>query len=185
LVELLERYRPLVFVVLFVLVLGSLALLANDRLSEDDAPILQQSDPAYQDIRVYVAGAVQSPGIYRMEDGSRWGDAVTAAGGFSADANYEAVNLARRVQDEDHIVVPRLVGAVTTEQGNPNGLVNINSASELDLISLPGIGEARAADIVRSRTQDGPFGVTEDLVSRELIPDSVYQDIVALITVSR
>jgi competence protein ComEA len=120
-----------------------------------------------------------------MEDGSRWGDAVTAAGGFSADANYEAVNLARRVQDEDQIVVPRLAGAVTTEQGVPNGLVNINSASELDLISLPGIGEARAADIVRSRTQDGPFGVTEDLVLRELIPDSVYQDIVALITVSQ
>jgi competence protein ComEA len=121
-----------------------------------------------------------------MEEGSRWGDAVMAAGGFRADANPDGVNLARRVQDEDHIVVPQVAAAAATvASAGQNALVNINSASESELIALPGIGEARAADIVRSRTQDGPFALPEDLLVRELIPDSVYQDISGLITVSQ
>jgi competence protein ComEA len=184
LAEYLERYRWLIVAILSLPLLGSVALLAEDRLSGSDPPVVRQADPPYYDIRVYVAGAVANPGIYPLEEGARWADAITAAGGFTADANPEAVNLARRVNDEDHIIVPRAL-TETGGSGSGGNLVNINSASESELVSLPGIGEARAANIVRSRTEDGPFGVPEDLVVRELVPDSVYQDIAGLITVSQ
>jgi competence protein ComEA len=179
-----ERYRWLIVAFLSLPLLGSIALLANNRLDDGPPPVIRDADSANSDIRVYVAGAVANPGIYPLEEGSRWADAVKAAGGFSADANHEAINLARRVQDEDHIVVPR-VTADSPGEGVATSLININSASESELISLPGIGEARAASIVLSRTQDGPFGGTEDLLVRQLVPDSVYQDIVGLITVSQ
>lgn len=182
--EQLERYRWLIVALLSLPLLGSLGLLAENKLNHGEAPIVMMADTPYFDIRVYVAGAVANPGIYPMDDGSRWGDAITAAGGFTADANPEAVNLARRVQDEDHILVPR-VGGTGGKGSAASDLVNINSASESELISLPGIGETRAANIVRSRTEEGPFGVPEDLVVRKLVPDSVYEDIAGMITVSQ
>jgi competence protein ComEA len=63
--------------------------------------------------------------------------------------------------------------------------VNINTAGEAELESLPGIGEVRARSIVQSRTADGPFGAIEDLVARQVIPESVFADIASLITVSQ
>jgi competence protein ComEA len=183
-VEHLERFRWLIVAILGLPLVASVAFLVDHQLKDPEPPIVQDAGTSYYDIRVYVAGAVANPGIYAMEDGSRWGDAIAVAGGFTSEANHEVVNLARRVQDEDHIVVPRVNAGVPGEIA-PGDLVNINSASELELIALPGIGEARAADIVRSRTQDGPFAVPEDLVVRELLPDSVFQDIVSLITVSQ
>jgi competence protein ComEA len=183
LAEQFERYRWLIVALFCLPVAGSLALLVDDRLSESDPPVIREADTPYYDIRVYVAGAVANPGLYPMEAEARWADAITAAGGFTADADPAGVNLARRVQDEDHIVVPRITADTGVSGDGP--LVNINSASELELISLPGIGEARAQDIVRSRTEDGPFALPEDLLVRDLVPDSVYQEIVSLITVAR
>ena len=56
---------------------------------------------------MYVTGAVQKPGVYPLADGSRWIDALAAAGGATAEANLTAVNLSKRAQDEDEIVVPQ------------------------------------------------------------------------------
>jgi competence protein ComEA len=184
LAEQLEKYRWLIFALMSLPLIGSVALLARDEFDEGPAPVVREADTPYYDIRVYVAGAVAKPGIYALEEGTRWGDAITVAGGFTADANPEAINLARRVKDEDHIVVPR-TGAVAVDQGDPNRLLNINSATESELTSLPGIGETRAANIVRSRTEDGPFGVTEDLLARRLLPASVYEEIAGMITVAQ
>ena len=64
-------------------------------------------------------------------------------------------------------------------------LININTADDLELMSLPGIGEVRAADIVRSRTANGPFAAIEDLLTRKLVSKSVFDDISPLITVSQ
>jgi competence protein ComEA len=97
----------------------------------------------------------------------------------------EAINLARRLQDEDQVLVPRLgeqavLGSAQTPQ---NELVNINSAPAAVLDSLPGIGEVRSQNIVDSRERDGPFSRIEELVERKLIPQSVFDQIRELITV--
>ena len=62
-------------------------------------------------------------------------------------------------------------------------LVNINTANEAELQALPGIGEVRARGIVQSRTTEGPFASVEDLLTRKVVPQSVFTDIEPLITV--
>ncbi len=177
----LERYRWLLVAPFAALLLIGIGFLINDRLS-DPAP-LQIKAGAPADIRVYIVGAVKNPGVYPAKESDRWIDALEAAGGPTADADLASVNLARRVQDEDEIVVPRIGQAVAG--ASQSKLVNINTASKDDLMSLPGIGDVRAADIVQSRTTDGAFASIEDLLARKLVPQSVLDDISALITVSQ
>ena len=183
--EQLERYRWLIVAIFSIPLLAGIAFLVEDRVKDDSPAVVVEDGTAdVSDIRVYVTGAVVNPGIYPLPEDARWGDAVLAAGGFATDANPEAINLARRVQDEDHILVPR-TGQAVVAGSSQSILVNINTASEAELMSLPGIGEVRARSIIDSRTSAGPFGDTEELLVRDLIPESTYEHIVALITVSQ
>lgn len=169
---------------LSVPLLSGIAYLLNDRL--DDPPALQISEgqPVPGDVRVYITGAVRNPGVYSVEDGDRWIDAVEAAGGPAPAADLNGVNLSRRAQDEDHIFVPALGGAAVA--GASQGpLVNINTAGEAELQSLPGIGEVRALSIVQSRTNDGPFASIDDLLARDIVSESVFAEIAPLITVTQ
>jgi competence protein ComEA len=135
-----------------------------------------------RDLRVYVTGAVQRPGVYRLDDGERWIDALDAAGGPTDDADLAAADLARRARDEETILIPRL--GQTAVSGISRGpLVDINAASAAELETLPGIGEVRAGDIVRSRQEDGPFASVDELLERELVPSSVFEEITALVAV--
>lgn len=181
--ETVERYRWLVVAVFAAPLLIGIGFLINDRLS-DPAPLqIKAGDGAPADIRVYIVGAVKNPGVYPAQESDRWIDALEAAGGPTADADLAGVNLARRVQDEDEIIVPR-IGQVAAAAGLSK-LVNINTGSKDDLMSLPGIGEVRAGDIVQSRTTDGAFASIDDLLARKLVPKSVFEDISALVTVSQ
>lgn len=180
--ELLERYRWLIVALFAVPLLSGVFLLIEDRLDDPGPLVVQTGDTSIADIRVYVTGAVENPGVYSVPDGSRWIDALEAAGGATADANLDGVNLARRVNDEDQIVVP-LLGQALVAGATQSPLVNINTAGESLLESLPGIGEVRASTIIRSRDTDGPYTSIEDLRDRDLIPNSVFDDIADLISV--
>ena len=182
----LERYRWLLVAVLAVPLLVGIGVLLGRRLDDPGALTIRTGDLPAGDVRVYVTGAVRNPGVYPLADGSRWVDALEAAGGATADADLAAVNLAKRAQDEDKIVVPRSGETGTAVLGageSPGPLVNLNTASLLILEALPGIGEVRAGKIIQSRTVDGPFLQVEDLVLRGLVTASVFQDIAAMITV--
>ncbi len=182
--EMLERYRWFVVAVFAVPLVSGIAYLINDRLSDPNPLQVNTGGVAISDIRAYVTGAVQNPGVYPVKDGDRWIDAVQAAGGPAPDADLTAVNLARRVQDEDQITVPRQ-GQVAVSGVSRAPLINVNTASEAELASLRGIGQVRASAIVKSRTTDGPFAAIDDLLSRKLLPKSVYDDISTLVTVSQ
>jgi competence protein ComEA len=137
---------------------------------------------------VHVAGAVAVPGVYAVQEGDRVVDAVEAAGGPAPDADLVALNLARRVHDEDQVVVPRVGEELRVSQAlsdSTNGaLIDVNTASAAVLDSLPGIGEVYSQRIVDSRIAGGRFESTEDLVARRLIPRATYDKIKDLITVS-
>ena len=180
--ELIERYRWLIVAALAAPLLVGLGFLLSDRLSGPEPLEINVSDLPATEVRVYISGAVQRPGVYTLQEGDRWIDALEAAGGPSADADVEAINLALRLHDEDQVHIPRL-GEVASSPETTGGKININTASEAILDTLPGIGEVRAARIVESRSQDGPFVSTEELLQRDLIPRSVYDDIKDLITV--
>lgn len=178
-----ERYRWLVVVLLAAPLICAIGWMLRERWDDPDPLTIETSALPVGDIEVYVTGAVQHPGVYPLPDGSRWIDALEAAGGATTDADLAGVNLAKRAQDEDQVVVPRAGTAVAGAVQSPGALVNLNTASPAELESLPGVGEVRAGKIVQSRTTDGPFAQVEDLVLRELVPTSVFQDIAPMITV--
>ncbi len=180
--DLLERYRWLIVAVFAVPLLIGIGFLLEQRFSGPQPLEIDLGDVPAEEINVYVTGAVRRPGVYPMDDGDRWIDALEAAGGATDDADLTAVDLARRARDEDTIVVPSL--GQTTAAGASLGLmVNINTATADELEVLPGIGEVRAERIVRSREEDGPFASADELLERELIPSSVFEEIADLVMV--
>ena len=132
-------------------------------------------------IVVHVAGEVKNPGVYTLPSGARMIDAVTAAGGGTARADLEVINLATPLIDSSQIYVPAKgvaahptfarpqpgINGVASSLNAPSvsGVVNINRASVTELDSLPGVGPSTAQAIVEYRTANGPFGSVEDLLN--------------------
>jgi competence protein ComEA len=126
-------------------------------------------------IFVQVAGAVRQPGVYRMQADARAFQAVMQAGGFTEQADQEAVPLAARLSDGCRLYVPRLgeqvtgvvlsgdMGAAGSGSPTSSGPVLLNSATAEQLDSLPGIGPALAQQIITYRETKGPFKSIEQL----------------------
>jgi competence protein ComEA len=131
-------------------------------------------------IKVEVRGGVRRPGVYDLREGDRVADAIAAAGGPSEGANLDAVNLARRVHDEQQLVIP---GRSSVTSVLNSGRLDINSASQTELDALPGVGEAYSRRIVDSRLLDGPYRSPDDLVARKVLPQATLERIRDLITV--
>jgi competence protein ComEA len=136
---------------------------------------------------VDVAGAVRSPGLYRLPAGARVGDAISAAGGFgpAVDAVTAAsvLNLAAALSDGQKIVVPSR-GSVTTQPSGASAgpaLVDVNRASQAELEALPGIGPATAQKIIAARAER-PFANAHELLERKLVGNATWEKIHNLVT---
>ena len=141
---------------------------------------------------VYVCGQVKEPGVYELEPGSRVYQAVEMAGGFGPDAASWYLNLAQEVADGMKIQVPteeealawgNSGGSLSVGQGQTGTKVNLNTADEEQLMTLTGIGESRAADIIRYRQEHGPFERIEDIMNVSGIKEGAFQKIKDSITV--
>lgn len=160
---------------------------ASGLSAASEAPGMQEPSM----IRVYVCGAVACPGVVEIPIGSRVEDALLAAGGFSPDALTEAVNLADWADDGQMLYFPTVEEAAAWEPvrsgrdvlEEQNGLININTAGAALLCTLPGIGEARAADIISYREAHGGFASCEDIMKVSGIKKSIYEKICDKITV--
>ena len=125
--------------------------------------------PAAKLLVVDVAGAVRHAGLYRLRSGSRIDDAVAAAGGPTAKARLDSVNLAAPIADGEQIVVPRRgaavsVGASPPAAGSsPSAPLDLNSATLEQLESLPGIGPVTAQKILDYRQEHGAFSSVDEL----------------------
>ncbi|MEW6244820.1 MAG: ComEA family DNA-binding protein [Bacillota bacterium] len=129
-------------------------------------------------IVVHVTGAVISPGVYELPEGSRVVDAIQASGGFAEGAAEEHLNLAAKLSDGQRIRVPWLS---EIKEGEGKALININTATAAQLQSLPGIGPAIAQRIVEYREKSGPFGRIEDLMKVSGIGPKVLANILDLV----
>jgi competence protein ComEA len=141
---------------------------------------------------VYVSGAVRAPDVYQLSSEARIKDLILAAGGFSADADPEQINLAERLKDGQHVRVPRrgdpapssgIAEDAAGTQPAQGGLVNINTASAAELDGLPGIGQSIAQRIVEYRTANGAFKSVEDLQNVKGIGPALFAKIAPLVTV--
>lgn len=166
----------------------------------NDAAESEKREPLY----VYVCGAVECPGVYSFEEGARVVDAIEAAGGLSADADGACVNQARKLSDQDQLYIRTLEEKEQKEElsstgsspagsasGNGYGLlraessagaenaadarININTASQKELTSLPGIGDTKAAAILADRTENGFYAAPEDLKRVSGIGDATFE----------
>ena len=127
------------------------------------------------ELRVYITGEVNNPGVYAVCEGDRLADVVTAAGGATDAADLTKVNLAIRVSDEQQYHIPKK-GEVESRppfvpQGTPtpdadaSGKIDLNSAIAKLLETLPGIGEVKAQSIIRYRESNGSFSKVDDLLA--------------------
>lgn len=154
-------------------------------------------------IVIHVCGAVQKSGVYELEEQSRVMDAVLAAGGFSAEADTEYVNLATVLMDGNKVRIPTKEetahmsqdekdkgdnGVITMQKQENTGkdntqMVNINTADLELLCTLPGIGQTRAKSILDYRSENGPFLKIEDIMLVSGIKESSFQKIKEYITI--
>ena len=147
-------------------------------------------------IYVYICGEVAAPGVYELSEDSRIYEAVDAAGGFTENAARESVNLASKVSDgmqitiynkEEAASLPAGSGSAVGNNGqggtSGSGLVNLNTATKEELMTLKGIGEAKAEDIIRYREKSGGFKKIEDIMKISGIKEAGFQKIKDNITV--
>jgi len=133
------------------------------------APARPAKPAAAKLLVIDVAGAVRRSGLYRLRSGSRIDDAIAAAGGVTAKAQLDAVNLAAPVADGEQIVIPgRGAGgapaASTPAAGSaPSAPLDLNSATAEQLEALPGIGPVTAQKILDYRQAHGPFHSVAEL----------------------
>ena len=126
------------------------------------------------EVVVDVSGAVHRPGLYRLDEGERIGDAIEAAGGVTSEAVLDSINRAAKLVDGQKIHVPSSAdpsASMANEGGVPEGptqkmeaLISINSADAQQLDAIKGVGPSTAAAIVEDREANGPFETLEDLM---------------------
>lgn len=140
---------------------------------------------------VHVCGEVENPGVYELHDGQRIYEAIDAAGGFTQEAADSYLNLAEPVTDGMKVEVPSKEQAEAWREsseaqnaGFSDGRVNLNTATKEQLMTLNGIGESRAQDIIRYRQEHGKFEKIEDIMRISGIKESAFQKIKEDITVS-
>lgn len=156
-----------------------LGLVRGQSSSVEAVPLAESSasvEPAPGEIYVHVLGAVERPGLYVLRADSRVVDALAAAGGSTHAADLAGVNLARRVEDGEQILVP-VVGAVADPSAPPSGdgTVDLNTADQAALEELPGIGPALAERIVAWREDNGRFRTVDDLLAVPGIGEKVLE----------
>ena len=149
--------------------------------------------PASKEIAVYICGAVKKPGVYKFNTASRVCDAVKAAGGFKKNADTISINQAEYLKDGEQITIPVKTNVKPGSSGDgksdsnnskaSSNLVNINQADENELMTLPGVGESKAASIIEYRNKNGYFTKIEDIMKITGIKEGVFNKIKDKITI--
>lgn len=142
----------------------------------------QEVDPEdEEEIYVYVCGAVNAPGVYRLSADGRVFEAIEAAGGMKEEAAFEYVNQAEVVSDGQQIYVPQrdevTDPSVRGADREEDGRINLNTAGKEELMTLSGIGEVKAEAIIHYREEHGRFDSVEQLKQIEGIKEGVFNRI--------
>ncbi len=169
-------------------------------------------EPAEEDqeekIFVHICGAIQSPGVYEIDSESRIFEVIELAGGLTKDADESAINQAEKLVDGQQIYIytkketeelgMQAAGSAADQNtgqtpgqgrtpgestGETSGKVNLNTANQTELMSLSGIGEAKAKSIIDYRESHGRFETIEDIKKIDGIKDGVFNKIKNDITI--
>ena len=152
-------------------------------------------DEVNNTITVFVSGEINNPGVVTIESEKRLSDVVEILGGTTENADLNKVNLAMKLEDESHYIIPKIGENVEVHsnytsvdsneiiQDEKSNLVNINKATIQELDILPGIGEATANKIINYREENGQFKSIDEIKNVNGIGDKKYEEIKSLISV--
>lgn len=156
-----------------------------------------EKDDKNKEIIVHITGAVKKNGIVKLKEGARIYDAIEMAGGSTDDADLSKINLAYVLEDGQKVYIPKIGEInqenaeeeyITFEYGNNKNIiqdynkggnekVNINTANQTELETLPGIGTATAEKIIDYRNKNGKFSSIEDIQNVKGIGNAKYENI--------
>ena len=214
-----------IFVVAIILLICPTILLVKDKLnSKDDIYVLteestvsdenknndkkekiedEKENISNKEITVYVSGEVNKSGVVTLKEGDRLAVAVEKLGGTTKKADLNNINLAIRVKDEEHYIIPKIGEAKQEDLKDVNNTkdienaeiknentakdsskININTATLEELDKLPGVGEATANKIISHREENGQFKTIEDIKNVNGIGDKKFEKMKELICVN-
>lgn len=214
-----------IFVFAIILLICPTILLVKDKLnSKDDIYVLteestvsdenknndkkekiedEKENISNKEITVYVSGEVNKSGVVTLKEGDRLAVAVEKLGGTTKKADLNNINLAIRVKDEDHYIIPKIGDAKQEDLKDVNNTkdienaeiknentakdsskININTATLEELDKLPGVGEATANKIISHREENGQFKNIEDIKNVNGIGDKKFENMKELICVN-
>lgn len=158
--------------------------IAMGKEEPEEASTIEKEAP--QEIMVHIAGQVKNPGVVILKEGARLIEAIEEVGGSTPEAQLDAVNLAKKLVDEEKVYIPKK-GEIPQEemplstnqgtQSQKDDKININTATQEELKSLPGIGDAVSANIIEYRESNGGFKSIEEIKEVNRIGDKVFSDI--------
>ena len=172
-------------------------ILAVENIHQDNQEVNGVVEKESIHIIVHITGEVNHAGVFQLSEGARVADAIEAAGGATKEADLESINLAYILADGQKIYIPNKKDKenneqktyITTESGDTisvennstqkgvNAKVNINTANQSELETLPGIGPSLASKIIEYREQNGKFNSIEELKNVKGIGDARFEDL--------
>ena len=180
------RVGPGAVIVLLLVGLGIAVLVTALTGRDGSVPVVAPSAFSVGEagaIYVHVLGAVHEPGLHELRPGDRVVDAIAAAGGFTDNADETQLNLARLLVDGEQLYAPVLGEVPVASTGSTGGKVNLNTADQAALETLPEVGPSLAQAILSWREKNGRFSAVEDLMSVSGIGDKTFDMLKDLVTV--
>ena len=175
----------------------------TERESAED--VQQKTDETIEKVIVDIKGMVASPGVYEVDGSARVNDVISLAGGLIEGADTSRINLAKIVTDEMTIIIyskeeilekykneicicdcPDITNdaCINTERTEENNiLININTASKEELMTISGIGQSKAESIIKYREENGLFNTIDDIKNVSGIGETLFEEIKNYITV--
>ena len=176
--------------------------ISNNLALDENISNQNEAEEISKNILVHISGAVNNEGIVELKEGSRVSDAIEKAGGLKDSANLRDINLAEKLEDGVKIYIPTNEEVAKTDENNggitkysngtsgstssssnKNSKININTATQAELDSLPGIGPSTAQKIITYRQENGKFKSIDDLKKVKGIGDSKFNELKDLICV--
>lgn len=162
----------------------------------------EEKEEEVSKVTVDIKGMINTPGVYEVDSTYRVNDVIELAGGLKEGADTSKINLAKLVKDEMTIIIysteeveeeyknrvcicncPEVTNDACIEEEESNDLININTCTEDDLMSIKGIGKAKAEAIIKYREDNGNYSTIEDIKKVSGIGDALFEKIKVYITV--
>lgn len=158
----------------------------NEDLNMDNS---EKINTVNKKITIFISGEVKSPGVVELYSEDRLMDGVKKCGGVTDEADMNRINLAMKISDEGHYIIPKIgedienvnqtqnLNDEKSEQNKENNKININNASLLELDSLPGVGEVTAQKIIDYREENTKFKSIEEIKNVKGIGENKFNNL--------